>query len=223
MFCVRSLAAAFAASLLTLTTLPASAKLLIEIDKSTQLMTVSQDGARLYTWPVSTGQRGYDTPGGAFTPFRMEKHHFSREWDDAPMPNSIFFTKRGHAIHGTEHVRNIGRPASHGCVRLQPQNAQMLFDLVKREGMANTRVVLVGTIPGGGAPAVARRAPGYWQDDGFQRSYEEDVPTGSVPQDRRVYRERYPYRAPAYGYREYAPREPQPYYLPAPRPYGNWN
>ena len=103
--------------------LPASAKLLIDIDKSAQRMTVSQDGAQLYAWPVSTGQRGYDTPSGEFKPFRMEKTHFSREWDDAPMPNSIFFTTRGHAIHGTEHTRNIGRPASHGCVRLEPQNA----------------------------------------------------------------------------------------------------
>jgi len=137
---------------------PASAKLLIEIDKSSQRMTVSQDGSRLYTWPVSTGQRGYDTPGGEFTPFRMEKDHYSREWDDAPMPNSIFFTKRGHAIHGTEHVRNIGRPASHGCVRLEPENARVLFDLVKQEGMANVRVVLFGAT-GPGSPAMVRRAP----------------------------------------------------------------
>src|SRR4051794_606536 len=104
---LRPVAAAVAAACLLIW--PASAKLLIEIDKSAQRMTVSQDGARLYTWPVSTGQRGYDTPGGEYTPFRMEKDHFSREWDDAPMPYSIFFTKRGHAIHGTEHVRNIGQ------------------------------------------------------------------------------------------------------------------
>src|SRR6195952_5425661 len=117
--------------------LPASAKLLIEVDKSTQRLTVSQDGARLYTWPVSTGMRGHDTPGGAFTPFRMEKDHFSREWDDAPMPHSIFFTKQGHAIHGTEHVRNIGRPASHGRVRLERENARVLFGMVQQEGMAN--------------------------------------------------------------------------------------
>ena len=137
--------------------LPASAKILIEIDKSAQRMTVSQDGEQLYVWPVSTGQRGYDTPGGEYTPFRMEKDHFSREWDDAPMPHSIFFTKKGHAIHGTEHLRNIGRPASHGCVRLEPQNARVLFDLVKAEGMANVRVVLFG--PTGRAPAMVRRAP----------------------------------------------------------------
>ena len=144
---LRPFAAAIAA--VCLLAWPASAKLLIEIDKSAQRMTVSQDGAQLYVWPVSTGQRGYDTPGGEFTPFRMEKDHFSREWDDAPMPHSIFFTKQGHAIHGTEHTRNIGRPASHGCVRLEPENARVLFGLVKQEGMANVRVVLFGaTGPG---------------------------------------------------------------------------
>ena len=148
---LRPLVAAFAA--VCFFALPAAAKILIEIDKSAQRMTVSQDGARLYVWPVSTGQRGYDTPGGAFTPFRMEKDHFSREWDDAPMPHSIFFTRRGHAIHGTEHIRNIGRPASHGCVRLEPENARVLFGLVKQEGMANVRVVLSGaTGPAAGRP-----------------------------------------------------------------------
>src|SRR5687768_7984924 len=90
--------------------LPASAAILIQIDKSSQRMTVSQDGAHLYTWPVSTGKRGHSTPSGSYKAFRMEKDHFSREWDDAPMPNSIFFTKTGHAIHGSYDVKRIGTP-----------------------------------------------------------------------------------------------------------------
>jgi hypothetical protein len=154
---------------------PASAKLLIEIDKSAQRMIVSQDGARLHVWPVSTGLRAHDTPGGAYTPFRMEKDHFSREWDDAPMPHSIFFTRQGHAIHGTEHRRRIGQPASHGCVRLEPENARVLFGLVKQEGMANTRVVLFGATPGSGGPAMVRRAPPQYAPPG----YDDDV-TGTV-------------------------------------------
>lgn len=156
---ISCVAAATAAALsLVVSALPASARLLIDIDKSTQTMTVSRDGDVLHRWPVSTGVLRYATPSGNFTPFRMEKDHFSREWDDAPMPHSIFFTKVGHAIHGTEHLRAIGRPASHGCVRLEPKNARVLFDMVKREGMANTSVVLHGDTPRpNAAPAVARR------------------------------------------------------------------
>ena len=117
-----------AAILFAFGAVPAFAVILVEIDKSTQRMTVSQDGAQLYNWPVSTGLRAYDTPNGSFKPFRMEKEHFSREWDDAPMPHSIFFTTRGHAIHGTEHKRNIGRPASHGCVRIASPFAPEVYE-----------------------------------------------------------------------------------------------
>ena len=205
---LRPVAVAVAAGCILVS--PASAKLLIEIDKSAQRMTVSQDGARLYTWPVSTGQRGYDTPGGEFTPFRMEKDHFSREWDDAPMPNSIFFTKRGHAIHGTEHVRNIGRPASHGCVRLEPGHARTLFGLVKQEGLPNVRVVLFGAT-GPGSPAMVRRAPQA------QPRYAGDD-DGYAPQQQ-YYEERPVYRSYGWG--------PQPQYYersyrapPQPRGYG---
>ena len=172
-----------AAILFAFGAVPAFAVILVEIDKSTQRMTVSQDGAQLYNWPVSTGLRAYDTPNGSFKPFRMEKEHFSREWDDAPMPHSIFFTTRGHAIHGTEHKRNIGRPASHGCVRLEPQNARVLFNLVKQQGMANTRVVLTGTVPGGSTPAVVRRAPTYQQD--YQQGYDDQ--RGFPRDDRPLY------------------------------------
>lgn len=133
---------------------PAHAELVVHIDKSTQQMTVTVDGQPRYVWPVSTGIAKYDTPDGEFKPFRMEKDHFSKEWDDAPMPYSIFFTKMGHAIHGTNHT-SIGRPASHGCVRLSVAHAAILWDLVKKEGMNNTKVVLTGEIPG--ADLIARR------------------------------------------------------------------
>jgi hypothetical protein len=137
----------------------ARADLLIKVDKSTQRMTVTVDGKQLYDWPVSSGGRGYDTPGGDFRPFRMDIDHRSEEWDDAPMPYSIFFTKIGHAIHGTYEQRNLGRPVSHGCVRLSVKNAATLWELVKRQKMANTTVVLSGAIPGAGSPAVARARP----------------------------------------------------------------
>jgi hypothetical protein len=145
--------AAFAALIATST---ARANIMIVIDKSAQKMTVTIDGQERYTWSVSTGRGGYDTPTGEFQPFHMERDHFSREWDDAPMPNSIFFTKIGHAIHGTFETRNLGRPVSHGCVRLAPQNAATLFALVKDEGLFNTRVRLTGYAPQSNAPVASR-------------------------------------------------------------------
>jgi hypothetical protein len=196
-------APAAAALLLALTAWPASAKILIEVDKAAQRMTVSQDGSTLYTWPVSTGTQRYDTPDGSFTPFRMEKEHYSREWDDAPMPHSIFFTKRGHAIHGTSHA-SIGRPASHGCVRLSLANARVLFDLVKREGMANTSVVLSGTLPASvEAPAVARRAPRLKDRPRYVEQY-NDNDDGEFTE---------PVRRPYVAQREYRPYAQRGYWV----------
>ena len=114
------------------------------ISKVGQKMTVKVDGSVEYVWPVSTGAAGYETPSGVFRPFRMEAEHFSKEWDDAPMPNSIFFTGEGHAIHGSFHVKSLGRKASHGCVRLAPENAAVLFELVQSAGMSNTSISLKG-------------------------------------------------------------------------------
>ena len=135
---------------------PARAELLISIDKTAQQLTVDTDGERLYTWPVSSGGHGYATPSGEFRALSMERHHFSREWDDAPMPHSIFFTRDGHAIHGSYEVKRLGRAVSHGCVRLAPANAATLFGLVKQAGLAHTRVVVSGDAP---APAIAEGTP----------------------------------------------------------------
>ncbi|MGE0749555.1 MAG: L,D-transpeptidase [Variibacter sp.] len=134
----------------------AQANILITVDKSAQRMSVAVDGVQKYSWPVSTGKSGYTTPSGKFTPFRMEVDHFSKEWDDAPMPHSIFFTPKGHAIHGSLETKRLGRAVSHGCVRLSPANAATLFALVKDEGLNKTKVVIEGGAP---APAVARRRP----------------------------------------------------------------
>src|SRR6187431_1518783 len=105
----------------------ADAAVLIQVDKSTQQMTVSVNGQPRWQWPVSTGRAGHDTPGGSFRAFRMELDHYSKEFDEAPMPHSIFFTKVGHAIHGTDSVNRLGSPASHGCVRLSRDHAAKLF------------------------------------------------------------------------------------------------
>jgi hypothetical protein len=117
----------------------------IDIDKDTQTMTVAVDDVVKYRWPVSSGLPSYETPNGNHKAFRMEEDHYSKEWDEAPMPHSIFFTRKGHAIHGTDAVNRLGNPASHGCVRLSRANAATLFALVKEQGVLNTTVSLTGS------------------------------------------------------------------------------
>jgi L,D-transpeptidase catalytic domain len=123
----------------------AQAKVDITIDKNNQLMTVAVDGVEKYRWPVSSGIPSRETPNGTFRAFRMEADHFSKEFDDAPMPHSIFFTKVGHAIHGTDSEGRLGTPASHGCVRLSKANATTLYALVQEQGVLNTTVTLTGS------------------------------------------------------------------------------
>ena len=139
------LRAALVVSALTASSVSALAtKIDIVINKISQKMTVTIDGEKEYVWLVSTGGQGYDTPSGTYHPFRFEKEHFSKEWDDAPMPYSMFFTGRGHAIHGSYHIKRLGTRASHGCVRLAPENAALLFSLVTKAGSSNTTITVKG-------------------------------------------------------------------------------
>jgi hypothetical protein len=134
-----------AAAILALGASTASANVLISVDKSSQQMTVYVDGAPRYHFVVSTGRAGYGTPQ------RLERTWFSREYYNSPMPYSIFF-HRGYAIHGSYEINRLGGPASHGCIRLHPQNAAALFALVKQQGAEATTIVVSG-----GTPARARR------------------------------------------------------------------
>jgi hypothetical protein len=135
------------------------------------MMTVAIDGVERYHWPVSTGIPSRETPSGSFRTFRMEEDHFSKEFDDAPMPHSIFFTKIGHAIHGTDSESRLGTPASHGCVRLSRANASTLYALVQEQGVLNTTVTLTGSsqiaLARNPRRVVARRDPAqqYEQQD----------------------------------------------------------
>jgi hypothetical protein len=163
---MRSFLVAFTALMLVASS-AAQAKVAITVDKDNQQMTVAVDGVERYHWPVSTGLPSYETPNGSFRTFRMEEDHYSKEFDDAPMPHSIFFTKIGHAIHGTDSANRLGSPASHGCVRLSRDNASTLYALVQQEGVLNTTVTLTGSsrvaLARNPRPrsntAVARRAP----------------------------------------------------------------
>jgi lipoprotein-anchoring transpeptidase ErfK/SrfK len=119
----------------------AHASLLVRIDKSSQRMDVVVDGVRRFRWPVSTGRGRFGTPSGVFHPQMLARRWFSRRYYSSPMPYSVFF-HRGYAIHGTYQISRLGGPASHGCVRLHPQNAAILFSLILRDGPGNTRIVI---------------------------------------------------------------------------------
>ncbi|GLK77892.1 L,D-transpeptidase [Methylopila jiangsuensis] len=120
---------------------PAEATVVAQISLSKQRMDVVVNGARAYSWPVSTARRGYVTPTGSYRPTRTARMWHSRKYDMSPMPYSVFF-RGGYAIHGTSYVRSLGRPASHGCVRLHTANAAILYNLVQQKGFGAARVVI---------------------------------------------------------------------------------
>jgi lipoprotein-anchoring transpeptidase ErfK/SrfK len=112
-----------------------------KIDLSQQTMRVSVDGTQRYVWRVSTGKPGYRTPTGTFRPYRLARTYYSKKYDNAPMPNSVFFLG-GYAIHGTYKTGSLGSAVSHGCVRLAPGNAATLYSLVQKHGLGNARVIV---------------------------------------------------------------------------------
>jgi lipoprotein-anchoring transpeptidase ErfK/SrfK len=130
-----------AALTLTAVSTRADAAIVVQIDRAVQRMSVSVDGVPRYNWRVSTARRGYITPPGTYHPEMLARHWFSRKYYNSPMPHSIFFYG-GFAIHGSYEISRLGRPASHGCVRLDPGNAAILFGLVQREGMDATTIVI---------------------------------------------------------------------------------
>jgi hypothetical protein len=226
----------------------AQAKVAITVDKDNQQMTVAVDEVVRYRWPVSTGIPSYETPNGSFRTFRMEEDHYSKEFDDAPMPHSIFFTKIGHAIHGTDSVSRLGSPASHGCVRLSRANAATLYALVQEQGVLNTTVTLTGSsqvalarYPRGRAnTAVARRDYEQQQQQQYdnpgdpvvitpQARYAPQLQPQTRPDDGYIY----PADGSSTDQRYPAPRRAQVYppqqqyyydrgYAPAPQGYGSY-
>jgi hypothetical protein len=125
------------------------------VSKSQQQMVVTIDGGPTYRWPVSTGRSGYNTPSGSFNAIRLERVYYSKKYDDAPMPNSVFFYG-GYAIHGTLEERKLGNAVSHGCVRLARENAALLYAAVQAHGMSRTHIRITDGPAYGGPPAVAR-------------------------------------------------------------------
>jgi hypothetical protein len=192
-------------AILAAAALPARGDILIQVDQSTQRMSVDVDGQHLYDWRVSTGRPGYDTPNGDFHPNRMDADHYSEEYDNAPMPHAIFFDLHGHAIHGS--YDPVGHPAaSHGCVRLDPDNAAKLFDLVKEEGMANTEIEISGDV----TVALRNATPARQKRIASQQPHVKKADHG---QDEA-------YRQPSSSGRSYYASQPQQYQRYNYQPYG---
>jgi lipoprotein-anchoring transpeptidase ErfK/SrfK len=133
-----ALLAAFVSLFLVLP-VAAEAGVVAQISISSQRMTVFVNGQPRHSWPVSTARRGYRTPTGTFKPKTLVRYHRSTIYHGSPMPHSIFFYK-GYAIHGSYETKHLGRPASHGCVRLHPSAAAQLYALVKKYGSSNTTI-----------------------------------------------------------------------------------
>ena len=125
----------------------------IHVDLSTQRMQVTSSHGS-YSWPVSTARAGYSTPRGSFAPTGLQRMHYSRKYHNSPMPHSIFF-RGGYAIHGSYATGALGRPASHGCVRLSPSNAALLYQIVQNEGGS---IQITGARPSNG-PRFAKATP----------------------------------------------------------------
>jgi hypothetical protein len=193
----------------------AQAHVVIHVDKSNQRMTVSVDGERRYSFVVSTARAGYSTPNGTYRPERLERTWFSKEYYNSPMPHSIFF-HGGYAIHGSYEISRLGGPASHGCIRLHPQDAAELYALVQRQGMGDTSIVVSGTTPS------RREARSPWQ---VSRPAEGDGNAGpyASPYSYSSYQQPYAYQQPYWGsrrsYEPYAaPRPPRSLYNRSGRP-----
>ena len=189
----------------------ARAHVVIHVDKSSQRMTVSVDGERRYSFVVSTARAGYSTPNGVYRPERLERTWFSKKYYNSPMPHSIFF-HGGYAIHGSYEISRLGGPASHGCIRLHPQDAAELYGLVQRQGVGDTSIVVSGTTPS--PREVVREARSPWQ---VTRPAEEDGNYMEAP-----YRRAGPYASPySYSYSYQQPywsdrRSFAPYAAPRP-------
>ena len=119
-------------------------------------MTVSDKNGEIASWKISSARGGYRTPTGTYTPHYTSRMHYSKQYHFSPMPYSVFFNE-GVAVHGTRDLGNLGRPASHGCVRSHPKNAKVFYDLVQKHGMQLTRVTVRGKPPYSPVVAEGRR------------------------------------------------------------------
>lgn len=153
---IGAVAASLVGAVLTASTAVEAGSLKVNVDLTRQNMTVQENGETIHSWPISSGRAGYRTVTGKFKPQWMTRMHYSRKYDNAPMPNAIFF-RSGFAIHGTYATGHLGSPASHGCVRLAPGNAKTLYNLVSKHGSGQTTISVYGSARDRAPEAVASK------------------------------------------------------------------
>ena len=135
----------------------------VTVDLTAQRLQVESASGQRFVWPISSAREGYVTPTGTFAPQRFAQVYYSKKYDNAPMPNAIFFYY-GYAIHGTNQIKNLGAPASHGCVRLSPANSAKLFAMMKAEGGT---ITVTGSPPGQPPVNAAVNGPGAAASSGL--------------------------------------------------------
>jgi hypothetical protein len=153
---MRRVAVLIAGAFLALFAAKAEAAVSVHIDQSSQRMTVRANGETVGVWAVSTARIGARTPNGTFRPYMLSRNHRSSIYNNAPMPYSVFF-RGNYAIHGTNQLSRLGSPASAGCIRLHPDNARVLFELVQRHGMRNVSISITGATGGYAVAQAAQR------------------------------------------------------------------
>lgn len=120
----------------------ASAETIVaKVSLKQQRMRVYINGKRKFTWRVSTGKKGWETRRDRYTPFALTPYYYSDKWK-MKLPFLVSISDDGTAIHGTTLTSRLGRPASHGCIRLSIPNAKKFYELVSAHGMWNTEVIV---------------------------------------------------------------------------------
>ena len=120
---------------------------LVVVNLATQRLAMFRGGMPIGASTVSSGKAGHETPTGVFTILQKNAKHFSKTYNNAPMPNMQRLTWKGIALH----AGNLpGYPASHGCVRLPLQFSKLLFG----ETSLGMTVVITSLpdVPRGSAP-----------------------------------------------------------------------
>jgi hypothetical protein len=125
-------------------------KVWADVDKGAQRLYLYIDGALTYTWKTSTGRAGYTTPdmdqhpnGPVYDRYTSTKYPDGDYNGLGNMPYAVF-VRGGYAIHGTTRGNwsKLGQVASHGCIRVHPDNGQIFNQLVRKNGLRNIWVTV---------------------------------------------------------------------------------